>query len=97
MLFLIPEVYQFCRNLLIIVKLGRVFELCDREGQRFGWFIELLRIYQVLLKNLLSCSIAPNSRYTFLNLSWGAIHNDISPVYPVCMYAGIPWLLPSDM
>ncbi|KAI5657894.1 hypothetical protein M9H77_26687 [Catharanthus roseus] len=29
----------------IVVKLGHAFALCDQEGPRFGWFIELLKIY----------------------------------------------------
>lgn len=28
----------------VIVKFGRTFKMRDREGQNFGWFIEMLRI-----------------------------------------------------
>lgn len=35
-----------CNNYLrrIIVKFGRAFEMCNREGQNIGWFIKVLRI-----------------------------------------------------
>lgn len=29
----------------VIVKFGCAFEMCNREDQNFGWFIEVLRIY----------------------------------------------------
>lgn len=44
----------------IVAEFGRTFEMCDREGQNFGWFIEVLRICLSVMEGPLELFYSPN-------------------------------------
>lgn len=37
-------------QMLVIVCLSRAFELCDLEGHQFNWYLNLLRVFLMCLR-----------------------------------------------